>query len=248
MPQTVAQHDSSEQNDIAGRLRAGGELLIRSTMEIARLLDAMRENRDSITADLGTQGLFLSRLVQVDGVARAMLVAYSEHKPANTALLAAQRIVFSCYHRGKHYQFRGREPRDAAHDGAPVIRLALPTALLARQPRSARPRLPALPEVPLHCRLRIGTTEVRARLVDVSLSGLGVLLCTGPVPIVPGMRLERVAITHPQHAPVVVDLEICHVARVSTTGSTAGTRVGCRLIAPASDLETLIRLFIIDLL
>lgn len=248
MPQTVAQHDSSEQRDIPGRLRAGGELLIRSGMEIARLLNAVREAKDSITADFGAQGLFLSRLVQVDAEARAMLVAYSEHKPANAALLAAQRVVFSCYHRGQHYRFAGREPRDATHDGTPVIRLALPMAVLARQPRSAQPRLPALPEVPLQCRLRLGTAELRGRLVDVSLGGLGVLLCSGPVPIVPGMRLERVAITHPQHVPVVVDLEICHVARVSTTGSTVDTRIGCRLLAPASDLETLIRLFIIDLL
>jgi c-di-GMP-binding flagellar brake protein YcgR len=248
MPQTAAQHDSSEQANIADRLRAGSELVIRSGMEIARLLDAVREDKDSITADFGAQGLFLSRLVQVDAEERAILVAYSEHKPANAALLAAQRVVFSCYHRGQHYRFAGREPRDAAHDGTPVIRLALPMAVLARQPRSARPRLPVLAEVPLQCRLRVGTAEVRARLVDVSLGGLGVLLCSEPVPIVPGTRLECVAITHPQHAPVIVDLEICHVARVSTTANAAGTRIGCRLLAPASDLETLIRLFIIDLL
>lgn len=248
MARTMLEAARTDPRDIAGRLHAGGELLIRSGMEIAQLLDAVRENGDSITANLDMHGLFLSRLLKVDAAAQALLLAYSQHKPANAAVLAAPRVVFSCFHRGGHYRFSSGPAHDATYEGAPVLRLDMPTAVLAQPPRRPAPASQSLPAVPLLCRLRIGSLEARARLVDVSLGGIATLLFKEPAPLAPGMRLERVAITHPQHDPVVVDIEVFQVMRVSTPEGAPATRAGCRLLAHSSDLETLIRLFVVDLL
>lgn len=49
--------------DITSRLANTGQLLVRSGIEIGRLLDSMIEDRDAVTASLPQQVLFLSQLV-----------------------------------------------------------------------------------------------------------------------------------------------------------------------------------------
>jgi c-di-GMP-binding flagellar brake protein YcgR len=233
--------------DLTGRLYLTGQLLVRSGIEIGRLLDAMREDGDTVTANLQAGGLFLSRLLEVDTAAESILIAYAEHKAANAAALAARNVTFRCFHRGAQYGFTAGQPRNAVHAGEPAIRFAFPTEVLAMQQRRAHPRFQIPQQAPLHCEFRIGEVELEARVVDISLDGMGTLLYDGGVRLAPGMRLERVRILHPRHAVVLVGLEVRHVTRVLLPGGKPATRVGCRVVSARSDLEKLIRLFVIDL-
>lgn len=234
--------------DITTRLATTGQLLVRSGIEIDRILSSMVEDGATVSASLPSKLLFLSRLVSVDPVKQHMLLSYSDHKTANSALLAARSVVLRCNHRGAQFAFSGAGPRQAVHARQPAIQLGLPTQMLALQHRRAavqRVQVPAQADV--ECRLRLGVIAFGARLVDVSLDGMGFLLGDDAIPVCAGTRLEGARIRHPQREPLVVDIEVRHVIRVALADGKRATRIGCRILAAPNDLEELIRLFIIDL-
>jgi c-di-GMP-binding flagellar brake protein YcgR len=233
--------------DITSRLSTTGQLLVRSGIEIGRLLDSMLRDRDTVTARLPRELLFLSQLLYVEPVRGYMLLSYSDHKPANSAVLAANSLTFRCSHRGAQFAFKGDGPRQAAYAGRPCIQCGLPTAMLGLQQRRAHGRIQVPAQAPVDCDLRMGLLSFPARVVDVSLDGIGMLLTDSTIPVCEGTRLEHARIRHPQSKPFLVDFEVRNVSRVILPGGGRASRVGCRVVSPRSTLEELIRLFIIDL-
>jgi c-di-GMP-binding flagellar brake protein YcgR len=233
--------------DIHDRLSTTGQLLVRSGIEIGRLLDAMLRDRDAVTASLPPQILFLSQLLYVEPVKGFMLMSFSDHKPANSAALAAPSITFRCHHRGAQFAFKGDAPRQAALSGRPCLRFGLPTAMLGMQQRRAQGRVQVPAQAPVHCDLRMGLQSFPARVVDVSLDGIGMLITDATIPLCEGTRLEHARIRHPQAKPFLIDFEVRYVSRVALPNGEHASRVGCRVISPRGTLEELIRLFIVDL-
>jgi c-di-GMP-binding flagellar brake protein YcgR len=232
--------------DITSRLSITGQLLVRSGIEIGRLLDSMAHDRDAVTAQVPPQLLFLSQLLYVEPVRGFMMLSYSDHKPANSAVLAARSLTFRCNHRGAQFAFAGEGPRQAAHKGEPCIQCGLPTAILGMQRRgNGRVQVPA--QAPVDCDLRMGLISFPGRVVDVSLDGIGTLVTDPAIPLCAGTRLERVRIRHPQCEPFCVDFEVRYVTRVTLPGGERASRVGCQVVGSREVLEELIRLFIIDL-
>jgi c-di-GMP-binding flagellar brake protein YcgR len=233
--------------DITSRLVTTGQLLVRSGMEIGRILDSMLGDGVTMTANLPSELLFLSRLLYVEPVKGYMLLSYCDHKPANAAVLAARSVTFRCNHRGAQFAFSGGTPHQTMHSGQPCIRCGLPTAMLAFQQRRAHQRF----RVPLHaaldCNVRMGVLSFDARVVDVSLDGIGTLVTDGTIPLCAGTRLERARIRLSGREPVYVDLEVRYVSRVTLPNGEVASRIGCKIVSSPEDLEQLIRLFIIDL-
>jgi c-di-GMP-binding flagellar brake protein YcgR len=233
--------------DITSRLAVSGQLLVRSEIEIGRLLDAIVEDHDTLAADLPAQVMFLSYLLEVEPVKGYMVLAYSDYKVANGAALAAPRLTLRCNHRGARLAFAGDAPRPVTRAGQPGIQCGLPTTLVALQQRRAATRVAVPLEAPIDCELRMGPLGFTARVLDVSLDGIGTLVSDPTIPLCAGTRIERARIRHPQHAPIEVDLEIRNVTQVRLANGERASRVGCRIVSSPADLEELIRLFIIDL-
>jgi c-di-GMP-binding flagellar brake protein YcgR len=233
--------------DITSRLSTTGQLLVRSGIEIGRLLDSMLRDGAAVTARLPQQEmLFLSQLLYVEPVRGLLLLQYSDHKPANSAVLAARSLTFHCNHRGAQFAFKGEAPRQAAHAGQPCIQCLFPTAMLGMQRRAhGRVQVPA--QAPVDCDLRMGLQSFPARVVDVSLDGIGMLITDSTIPLCEGTRLEHARIRHPQSKPFLIDFEVRHVTRVTLSDGQRASRVGCRVTSPRATLEELIRLFIVDL-
>jgi len=233
--------------DITTRLATTGQLLVRSGIEIDRILGAMVDDGATVSATLASKVLFLSRLLQVDPVKQHLLVAYSDHKAANTALLAASSVTFRCNHRGAQFAFSCGSPRQTLHERQPAIQVSMPTAMLGVQHRRSPQRMQVPAQAHVDCQLRMGTLAFGARLVDMSLGGMGFLLCEDVVPLCVGTKLEGVRIRHPEREPLVVDVEVRHVHSITLADGRRATRIGCRIVGAPQDLEELIRLFIIDL-
>ena len=233
--------------DITSRLANTGQLLVRSGIEIDRILSAIAEAGDTVSANLPSKTMFLSRLVCVEPVKQFVLLSYSDHKPANTEILSARSVTFKCNHRGAQFAFSCNSPRQAIHARQPAIQLGMPTTMLALLHRRGAQRMQVPAQAQVDCRLRMGVLSFDARLVDVSMDGMGFMLGEDAMPLCAGTRLEGARIRHPQGEPLVVDIEVRHVTRVTLPDGKRATRIGCRILATPGDLEELIRLFIIDL-
>lgn len=233
--------------DIASRLAKKGKLLIRSEMEISRILDAMVEDGDTVTATLNPELMLLSHLLFIEPVKGYMLLSYGDHKPANSAALGEGKLLLACNHRGAHFRFSGEGPHAAVNGAHPCIQCDLPSVLVALQERRTVSRLAIPARAPVTCEAQLGVLTFDAKVVDVSLDGIGTLLCDPAIRLQAGTVLTRVRIRHPQHAPIEVDLEVRYVTSIQLPSGERASRVGCRIISPAADLEEMIRLFVIDL-
>ncbi|HYR34619.1 MAG TPA: flagellar regulator YcgR PilZN domain-containing protein [Burkholderiales bacterium] len=233
--------------DITQRLAATGQLLVRSGIEIGRILDSMLEDHSTLTARLRSEVMFLSQLLYVEPVKGYMLLSYSDHKPANAAALAEPKLTLRCNHRGAQFAFSGSTPKAVVHSGKPCIQCELPTIMLAMQQRRVATRVTVPAQAPVSCEVRMGVLTFDAKVVDVSLDGIGTLVSDPTIPLCAGTRLEHARIRHPQHTPIEVDLEIRYVTQIKLPTGERASRIGCKIVSSAANLEELIRLFIIDL-
>jgi len=231
-------------SDLSSRLSATGRLLVRSSLEMRSALRTMQHSAAPVTASLESGNvLFLSRLLLVDEAGGSVLLACSEFKHANSALLASRSATFSCNHGGVHYEFSAGEPREVQHQGQPAIALSFPSALMVIQRRSDA-RFVVPPSVPLSCKVSLGPVSFDARIVDISAGGLGALVYDAKIALEPGMHLRRTRIRHPERSPVLAELEVRYVTRITLPGGLPAHRAGCKFVAGSRDLEDLVRLFV----
>jgi c-di-GMP-binding flagellar brake protein YcgR len=234
--------------DIATRLgtTTTGQLLVRSGLEIEGILRSLVESGSPVTAKL-PDSMFISRLLAFDTAQESLMVAYCDHKPANSAVLALRSVVLTCNYRDAQFAFTCTGPRQGAHAGQPAIRMALPAIMLVLQHghRWIRAKMPR--EVDVRCELRMGTISFGAKLVDMSSEGKAFLLGDPAIPLCAGTRLQGARIREGQHEPLVVDLEIDQVIQAVLPDGKRATRIGCRIAAEREKIDRLARLFIIDL-
>ena len=149
-------------HDIATRLgnTTTGQLHVRSGIEIERVLKSLVDNSTPLSARL-PDVIFLSKLVSFDPIERLVTVDYSDHKPANTALLAMKSVTFMANQHGAQFAFACSKPRHGMHMGQPAIRMSAPAILLAAEPRHNRVRGQVPGEANVECDLRMGLMENR---------------------------------------------------------------------------------------
>jgi c-di-GMP-binding flagellar brake protein YcgR len=222
-----------------------GQLLVRSGIEIERVLESMIRDGAPVQARLKDL-MFLSRLVHFDPAEQQVLVAYTDHKPANSAVLALRSVTFLCNHRNAQFAFVGTKPSQGMHLGRPAIKMSAPPIMLAMQHHrnQAHGQLPG--EADVRCELWLGVISFEARLVDMSLDGKAFLLGDPGIPLCAGTRLEKARILHEDSLPLQVDIQVDQVNHVLHNGKRA-TRIGCRIVTDRQQMERIIRLFIIDL-
>jgi hypothetical protein len=235
-------------SDIATRLgtTTTGQLLVRSGIEIDRILRSLIQDAATVTAKL-PECMFMSRLVDSDPVQQTLHVAYSDHKPANSAVLTQRTVVLLANHNGAQFALSCNGPRNVVHGGQPAIRLAMPSVVLALQHghRWLKAKMPR--EADVRCELRMGTIKFGAKLVDMSLDGKAFLLGDPAIPVSSGTRLHGARIREGEHEPVVVDLDIDQVILSVLPDGKRATRIACRIAADRATIDRLARLFIVDL-
>lgn len=234
-------------SDIATRLANTGQLLVRSGIEIDRILSTMVDDHATVTANLPGQLIFLSRLVQADPVKQRVLLAYSDYKLANTALLSANSVTFRCHHRWGQFAFNCNRPRPVSHGERPAIEMVSPAIMMGLQHRRKVMRAHApLEPAELPCELSLGLISFNARLVDMSLDGRAFLLADPGLPVCSGTRLAGVRIRPRGREALAVDVQVSHVIPTLLPNGERATRIGCRIVADDRAMEQLVRLFIVD--
>ena len=234
-------------SDLATRVANTGQLLICSGIEIGRILGSMVEGHSTVSASLPRQLMFLSRLVHVDPVKRYMMLAFSDYKAANAALLKLPSADFECHHRWARLAFSCARPRRRTHAGQRAIKIDMPTVVVALRHNKSVVHGPVPKSPPdLRCQLPIGVVALEARLVDMSLDGRAFLLGDSAIPVCAGTSLRSARVTPQGAEPVVVDIEITHVIPTILPDGKHATRIGCRIRGADDAMEKLVSRFIIE--
>ncbi|MBI3376026.1 MAG: flagellar brake protein [Betaproteobacteria bacterium] len=223
-------------------------VLVRSRIEIARMLEEIRRANKPITADLdGGEQIFISRLLLVERSEGYLLVEYSTSKSANASVLALDSVAFHCYESAASIEFPARTPQETQYEGRPAIRLLFPEALVRVHCR-AHSRIKVPQSVSLRCIVdSAGAVPFEARVTDVSPGGIGSIVYDTHVHLEPGIHLPRSKIIFPNGRAVLADLEVRHVRTIAQQDGTSALRAGCRFVTATRDLKRLIGVFVSEI-
>ena len=224
------------------------ELLLRSRLEIAQFLRAIADGETPLTAcPEKCEQLFVARLRQVDPGNQFIVVDFSANKAANSAALASRSIAFSGSHGLAHVEFTGNNPSATIFEQTMCIRFDLPGMLLVHH-RRLHPRIGILPEVPLRCIADSGgITPFEAQITDISQGGFGALVYDNQINLEPGTVLKGCKIVHPRGTVANLDIEVRHSVDITLPDGTTTRRSGFKFIGAPSEIEDLIKVFVINL-
>ena len=230
------------------------EFLLRSRIEITRVLDRLLADRDPIASyigrdaesDEGEEVLLVTRLLEVDPEKDWLVFAYSPGREANARLLALAHVRFVAQLQTGRIEFAVHNPRETEYGDQLAFKTDFPAALVRLERRRAgRVRVPARTQV--HCRFELASGKIVEGLVsDLGLTGFGALILAPSVRVRRGTMLRRVRITIPNQGRICLDVEVSHSTRIMGRGGPT-QRVGGRFIGDPRELEALLREFVIDL-
>ena len=215
--------------------------LLRSGAQIGRLLDALVARHETVTAELPSGGEpFRSHLIHADPAAKFIVIAMAASESANAALLAVPRVTLVSATGNWHVQFVAVKPREVMYEGTPAIRLRYP-GFLAVQQRRQHPRVDVPPAVSLHCVADAGgITPFDARIVDISLGGIGVLLHPSDITLEPGTVLVGCRIEVAGRDPVTIDLEVHYSEVLTVPDASRARRTGFRFVNASDEVKKLV--------
>lgn len=230
------------------RIAGSTQALVRSRVEIARLLEDLLQRRTPLSAFfIGKEALLISQLRHIDPAHEYVLADYSNNRMANSAWLDASATTFSCSHRLGTIEFVAAHPVEAMFDAMPVVRFDFPDSLTINQRRAHR-RITTIPELPLHCVANAGgIIAFECKITDIGVGGLGAMVYDASIALEPGTVLKGCRIIHPNGTAIEVDIEVRHcIALVQPDGKPA-RRAGCSFIGKQDEIEKLVKVFVLDL-
>ena len=215
--------------------------LLRSTSQIARVLEALAAKRQPVIVELSGDGdQFSANLVRADPSGQFIVVTASADARANAAVLERARVTLVATPDDWHIEFVADEPREVMHDGVPAIRLGYPQILTVQQRRQhARHDVPAA--LALRCVADAGgIAPFDAQIKDLGVGGFSILLYSSDVMLEPGTVLVGSHIEVPGADSVSVDLEVRYSEAITLEDGSRARCSGFRFVNAPEEIKKLI--------
>jgi flagellar brake protein len=222
-------------------------VLFRSHIEIMRILRNLASDGAVLSAEFGDpEQLFLTRILHIDAEGTFFVLAYSQERRANRALLEQANVVFRANDKRGRIEFTVATPTEMLFSGAPAVRFAVPP-LLIRSQRREHPRFSVPPDVSLRCIAdSTGVAAFEARIVDVSRGGMGGMIHDPDVTLTPGTVLRDCKIMLAGSEPIVADLEVCYTVSTRQPDGSLARRSGVKFLSVPKDWVALLSRFVIE--
>lgn len=232
--------NSTDTGKIA-QLTPPGTVLYRTRTEICRILQFLVSDRCPVSAEIGDNQTFVSKVLFVDHAAGYFVVAYSADKSANSELFGPSSLKFTSNPHGGHLEFQVSGPTDMHFAGKPAIQFALPQSVVHNH-RREQTRIPVPKEVSLRCIAdEAGILSFEARITDINQHGMGMMLhYSADIELEPGVILEGCRIIVPGGKAIIADLEVRHTKIDTTPDGTVIKRTGVRFVQKPEGFNALI--------
>lgn len=212
-------------NTLPAEMLATGTL-VRSRRSVLGLLDSI------LTQDLPFTIRFMnanctvtSKLIFIDEESSMLLF---DCPPEWEMLLKAppDSIMVGCVLPDAKIEFQGGSCVKVDLDGTPVVGMAIPEFLWRFQRRNdPRERVSGL-----KITLNMGFLEAEAELMDLSLSGIGLVNCERGLKLTQGELLRNCAIAVPGVGRIAVNLMVQHVGETRLADGSQALRAGCKFV------------------
>jgi flagellar brake protein len=225
--------------------------LLHSPLEIAHVLrDIMR--RHSLTTihfDAGHEVL-LTALLAIDPATNELVFDASGNARLNQAVLAAPRLLFFSNQDKIKVRFVTARARVVRWQGRDAFAVAQPKSLLRLQ-RRENYRLLAPVAHPVKCVIPVaeenGQRAAEARLHDIGLGGVGLIMAPAELPVMPGMQWPNCRIVLPESGNVIATLEVRFAASAALSNRKTVLRVGCVFVRPSMAALTMVQRYMLRL-
>ena len=91
-----------------------------------------------------------------------------------------------------------------------------------------------------------GAVALEARITDISLGGMGVMVYDGRVELAPGMVLKSCRVVVPGRGSLIVDLEVCYAVPEPARAGASANRAGVRFLHTDNRIKALFDTFMIE--
>ncbi len=221
--------------------------LYRSRIEICRILQILTRENCPIFAEVKEDQLFITRILRVDEHAGYLAIEYGAGKSINSALFNQPSLKFRASYLGAHLIFKVAYPLEILLEGKPAIRFMLPRSLIFSQ-RREHSRVVIPPHISLSYTAKDANGKLfDAKIFDISMDGMGGMICDENITLQIGTVLKGSRITYPGGIPITVDLVVRNTKIIARTDGTLYTRTGVRFMQSREEIQALINLFVYDL-
>ena len=240
--------DTSKANDEWQRIAGDTQVLVRSKIEILKLLEETIHRQMPLLASFAnSEDLFVSQLRRVDAESGYIYTNYGVNRVANSAVLSADSVSFTCNHSRGTMEFLALHPVGAMLEQTPVLRFQFPDALLVMQ-RRVHKRVKVVPKVPLRC---VADTQsalpFECQIIDVGYGGLGAIIYDNTTFLEVGMVLQHCKIVHPDGMLIEVGIEVRSCTTITLADGTTARRTGCSFIGATDEIDDLIKVFVLNM-
>jgi c-di-GMP-binding flagellar brake protein YcgR len=232
--------------DASGVELADARYTLRSRLEILSLLYAVAERRAAVTIHFpGGAGFIVSSLLHVNPQFEELVFDVGADPDANSRLLGSSRMTLVMWLDGVKLQFPAQSAEPTSYQGLPALRIRVPAEMLRLQRREYfRARIPLAS--PLHARLPLPEGEAKARVLDISVGGVAIVM-PEHAPLLPiGTLLRPCRMELPDYGELVAGLEIRNDMATAERAAKAH-RYGCRFMNLPRQAIAAIQRFIMKL-
>lgn len=212
---------------------------VTSTIEVDALLNRLCDAHALVTLSTPDGHHCTTMLRLVDRSRGALQLDAPRDTRGLRALLACGEIVAVSYLDNIKVQFDVDAPMLVGDGDDAVISARLPTVMYRFQRRAAFRVRPFGSQAPSASFLHPALPEMQLtlRVLDISLTGVGLLLPANVPPVEPGLRINQTRLQLDDATELEVGLLIHHVTTLQPQGH--GTRLGCELRADREHERTL---------
>ena len=243
-PKSATPRVAKDPAAVTMRIDAPGRA-IRSATEIERIPRTICDEKLALTAYLGQgERLFDTNIRAVDVDLDRVVVDFSQWKPANTAILASESVLFHCDRKRRHVQFPAPSLAQVVIGRVAALQFAFPSFVLDLQQRTDR-RIRIKSPASMWCVInRRGHEPIVASLADISRGGIGAFVHEMSGVLTPGAVFRDCQITGALlKRPVNVNVEVRYWKTARSPDGKLSKRVGCRFVAPSKELQKLVEAF-----